>query len=106
MASKSSCSFLFAQNFLTFGFLLINVGFSDQSILSINRRANGDSFQVQTAVFCGNYLCEKYDADSTTSGLGSSCMCKCRGTILQPTTTFYDKVSKCMKESAIAQDSK
>lgn len=100
------CSFLFTQNFLTLGIVLVNIGYSDQQILSVNRRADGDTIQVQTTLFC-NSMCVKYDAEKTTSGLGlNSCLCKCRGNILQPTRTFYDKDSKCRKDSDIAKASK
>lgn len=106
MAASNDANFI--QNFrILFLFLLMmNVKFSNQSLLSVNRRVDGDSFEVATAFSCENSICNKYNAKLTTSGLGSSCFCKCKSSLLNPVKTFYDRTSKCSDNSEITKNSK
>jgi len=89
-------------------FVLINVRFSDQTLLTVTRKADGDVLKVSTPLFCSNTVCERFDAQliSEPSQLSSSCSCQCKGTFLNPVITFYEKTSKCQDDKKITADSK
>lgn len=87
-------------------FMLINVRFSRQALLTVSRRVDGDILTVSSQPTCSRTSCDVFDAELISGALRSNCTCQCRGTILNPANTFYEKTSKCLEDKKITTESK